>query len=402
MLDKPFDAIGKEDIDLLVRNREKEGRGIDYKEALPGKSPKDKKEFLRDVASFANAAGGHIIFGITDQRDQSGQPTGIPDQAVGLADVNTEQEILRLEHMIRDGTEPRVPACRLKQVDGFPLGPVIILRIPKSWLAPHTTRLDWRSFLYSRTSAGKYALDLGETKSAILASEELPDRIRRFRDERLARIIANEGPLSVGESPKLVLHLVPTEAASTMNRIDPRVISQRAKGVKPLVASDWLSPTTRINFDGVVGYLADEGSRSRHSTYVQVFRSGALEAVETTLQESSEKEKCILISPIEQYVIEGVKQYLNVLKNLECNSPTFVMLCLLGFKGYTMPASRVARRIGGHAIDRVDLLLPEVVAEEHECDVAKLLRPVFDALWNACGFEGSLNYDREGNWAFHR
>ena len=44
------------------------------------------------------------------------------------------------------------------------------------------------------------------------------------------------------------------------------------------------------------------------------------------------------------------------------------------------------------------LILPDVLIEDYDCDVPAALRPVFDALWNAAGYERSLNYDENGCW----
>ncbi len=57
----------------------------------------------------------------------------------------------------------------------------------------------------------------------------------------------------------------------------------------------------------------------------------------------------------------------------------------------------------GEPIDRDTLVLPEVFIEDYESiinesEVARTLRPIFDAIWNACGFERSYNYDEDGNW----
>src|SRR5687767_2839466 len=95
MYAKDFDAIEKADIDQLVTNQVTERRTLDYKQSLPGGSDGDKKEFLADVSSFANASGGYLIFGIRDRRDSEGKPTGVPEIVEGL-DGNADQEILRL------------------------------------------------------------------------------------------------------------------------------------------------------------------------------------------------------------------------------------------------------------------------------------------------------------------
>jgi hypothetical protein len=44
------------------------------------------------------------------------------------------------------------------------------------------------------------------------------------------------------------------------------------------------------------------------------------------------------------------------------------------------------------------LPLPEVLVENYGADVPTVLRPMFDALWQACGLEQSLNYNAQGNW----
>lgn len=57
----------------------------------------------------------------------------------------------------------------------------------------------------------------------------------------------------------------------------------------------------------------------------------------------------------------------------------------------------------GSPIDRDILLLPDVIIDDFNSvlgfkEVAKILRPIFDAVWNACGLARSLNYDEQGNW----
>ena len=82
--------------------------------------------------------------------------------------------------------------------------------------------------------------------------------------------------------------------------------------------------------------------------------------------------------------------------------PIFIFLTLIGVKGYSMPFSKKYGR--GNLIDRYVLLLPEVVVENYSSVedrdyIAKnVIRPIFDSIWNACGFPCSLNYDGEGNW----
>jgi predicted HTH transcriptional regulator len=70
-LNNPLESIKESDLQALVDNQVSERKTIEYKEALSGNADGDKKEFLADVSSFANASGGDLIYGI---KEQSGVP----------------------------------------------------------------------------------------------------------------------------------------------------------------------------------------------------------------------------------------------------------------------------------------------------------------------------------------
>ena len=56
----------------------------------------------------------------------------------------------------------------------------------------------------------------------------------------------------------------------------------------------------------------------------------------------------------------------------------------------------------GEPIDKDTIILPESVVENLSIPVGKVLKPVFDLVWNACGFPRSENFDPEGNWINRR
>ena len=104
-LEKPLDSINEQDLKQLIENQVLEKKGLDYKLSLPSNSDADKKEFLADVSSFANSSGGDIIYGMAQDNT-----TGLPMELVGIDSVNLDQETLRLESIIREGIEPRIPS----------------------------------------------------------------------------------------------------------------------------------------------------------------------------------------------------------------------------------------------------------------------------------------------------
>src|SRR6266849_668165 len=106
MIQKPLDRIEKANLDSLVANEVREGRTLDYKQQLPSDAEKNKKEFLADVSSFANATGGDLLIGVVEKRDAEGKTTGVPESVPGLAGINPDAAVRRLENMIRDGIKP--------------------------------------------------------------------------------------------------------------------------------------------------------------------------------------------------------------------------------------------------------------------------------------------------------
>ena len=83
------------------------------------------------------------------------------------------------------------------------------------------------------------------------------------------------------------------------------------------------------------------------------------------------------------------------------NTPVLLSLSLINVDGLTMAENRTSRRIrreDPHPIKQKSLILPAVTLSEDNELIEKLLQPVFDLVWNACGLPKSENYDNDGNF----
>ena len=393
MIKKDIDSLEPDDIRSLIFDKVQESRTIEYKEQLPGKSDKDRKEFLADVSSFANAGGGDILYGVVEKRGDENLPTGILESVPGLSGVETgDPEILRLENIIRTGIEPRVPKLQFRAIGGFPEGPVIVLRIWRSWMLPHMVTLMGHDRFYSRSSNGKCSLDVSELRSAFLLNESMAEKIRRFRDERLTRIIANEGPLPLREGPKMLLHLHPIQFGY------PEI--QRWVGKHDNEIRDLLSPINsggynqRYNIDGLLTYDGPSESRPVRG-YTQLFRTGAIEAVVSDLGTITKMSGF----KVEEDLLYYVGSYLKAQEKLGVETPIVVMLSLLGLKGCAIIGRPIFDDDDRHYIDRDLVIVPDVLMEEYHGEELKILmRPVFDALWQASGWDSSMSYDSQGQY----
>lgn len=348
----------EEDLQALVDNSVLECKTIEYKQALPGNSDKEKKEFLADVSSFANASGGDLIYGIIEDKK-----TGKPKSLDGLCIENIDQEILRLDNIIRTGIQPRLTSVTISPP--IPLEnskAALVIRIPKSWISPHRVIYDGHDKFYSRSSNGKYPLDVGELRIAFNLSETTTERIRKFRLDRISKIFAGETPVPFYDNPKIVLHLIPIISFNPDQRYDIDKVTSEAAKLKPIYCSGW---NDRYNLDGFLSYSWNEKKRS-HS-YIQLFRNGIIEAVEGLLLEPHEETLFIPSIAYERELIVSLTDYLSLLKTLDVELPIVVFLTLLGVKGYSMALSK--RYFGfydSYKIDRDTLLLPEVIIESYD------------------------------------
>jgi hypothetical protein len=372
-----------------------ENRTLDYKERLPGTADGEKKEFLADICSFANAEGGLLIYGVSEVRDEQGRPTGVPASVPGIPGLNVDSTTLRLEQLLTSGISPRIRGVRIRGHANFEEGRAIIaIEVPRSWNGPHMVTFQSSSRFWGRNSAGKYQFDIDEIRDGFLRSEFLADRLRSVRDET---------PVPLRGSGRILLQVLPFQAFTSGFTLDLRPLDGLPQVLKPFTAGSWGG---YFNFDGYYASGVDSTGEPTTS-YVQFFRNGAAEALDTWLLRDSSREPLASASEersipsvrFEREIIEQLQRLLTALHRLGIEAPVAVALSLLNVRGFVM-ARPFEQRISqpGLPIDRDHLLVPEIVLQDLSASIPAALRPIFDAVWQATGLQGSSLYDADGNW----
>lgn len=388
MIPKRIDDIAEADIEALVEDAVSEGRQIEYKRDLPGGTDDAKREFLADVSSFANGTGGDLLYGIKAE-------DGVPKQVPGLKDFNADGDVLRLEQVIQNGIDPRIPGIRMQPVGEFDLGPVLIIRVPNSWTSPHMVTFKKWSRFFVRTDRGKQQMDVREIGAAFALSQALPERIRDFRDGRLGKVLAGETPVPLVANPRTVLHVIPLASLRSDFRIDLGRIPDHVRGIQTL---DGTSMGGRFNLDGFVRYTGADADGPGYTGYCQVFRTGTIETVDAYLVRERDGRGLIPHVLFEENIARFLRGCLSGLHELDVPLPLVITASLTGVKGYEMAMVPGRMRFTSTPIDRDIVVLPDVLIEDYEADVPTVLRPIFDAIWNAAGWERSMNYTEEGRW----
>jgi hypothetical protein len=387
MIPRLLNHITENDLVALITNGVSEGRTIDYKRDLPGNSDGDKKEFLADVSSFANTVGGDLVFGM-------GEDQGLPTQITGFHTGDVDLEIRRLESILSAGISPRIPYS-IRAVTTGSGQRTLVIRVERSWSGPHRVVYQGHDKFYGRNSAGKYPLDVNELRTAFTLSSTVTERIRAFRTDRIISLVNNQTPMQFTDDPKIVLHCIPLESFAGQPQYDVRPLYDNPRRLLPMGTTNW---DRRLNLEGLIVF----GLSTPCFSYTQLYRNGIVEVVNGTILATEYKGQLLIPSiAYEQDLLNYLPHCFRVLQEIGANAPVVVALTLLKTRGLGMGIDSFGFE-RGYPIDRDTIVLPETIVGNLSTPPEQILKPLFDLIWNACGYPGSKNFDSEGKWINRR
>jgi len=379
----PLEKIMENDLQTLIKNKVQEGKCIEYKENRPAIKDEEKKKFLIQITSFANAAGGDIIYGIREENH-------IPKEVLGFEISNVDEEKLRLANIIRDGVEPHIWGFNIHIISLSSGKSIIIIRIPRSFYPPHMVLFGERRF-YSRGPAGVYPLDVGDLRTLFGIADATAKSIRNFRIDRLMRIKNGETPIPMLKGPTYVLHMIPFDAFSLGSNYDLSAFDEIRANALPNIC--WTTSNGRINFNGFVsyhGYVGTGPTSKPACSYTQLFRNGIVESAYVQYNPTKEGNVEKNIDPAyEKHIIQGIKKFLIIQTQIGISPPIAILLAILGVKGRSISRGNSE----GNFLDAIpfeqdDVVLSEIVIENLDDDISKKMRPIFDIVLNAAGLKG--------------
>jgi Putative DNA-binding domain len=393
----PLGKIDEARLRALIDGRASETRDIEYRRDTYGGTDKDHAEYLADVSSFANTAGGDLIIGMTANK-------GIPTSLAPLA-IDVDAEILRLENIARSGLQPRIVNLTMRAVS-VAGGHVLVIRVPRSYNPPHRVirQGTGQHRFHARSSAGKYEPNVDELRLLFLRAPHLADRIRDFRTERIAKIAANDVPVRLLDTHALTLHVIP------FSGFDARIPLPLGSNVQwyntfpPLLS---IYPQHfRINVDGLLTLSHPEANAKAQRAYVQVYHTGIVEAVASSFlmgEGTAESPNRLTALRTEACIVKYSHIYLRALGALGCAPPFAILVSLIGVKGieYSFATGSVFFEDGSSALDRDQFHFSEVIIEDVPADpyeYAKLVRPLLNQIANAAGRAATPTFDETGGF----
>ncbi|HYE05716.1 MAG TPA: ATP-binding protein [Planctomycetota bacterium] len=389
----PIDQINQDQLDELVRGRAAESKTLEFKQVLVIERDHEKREFSVDIASFANANGGLLLAGI---RAENGEAA----EVVGFEVSNPDSLVLRVEQILHANIHPRLPWVRARAIRVGEARYVLAVKVMRSFVGAHAVGGDGVYRYFTRGSGGKLPMDIPQVRASYVLAESLRERLRSFRAERTARILAGDGVAELPQArPLLILHLVPLAALGepTQHDLAPFYHHERPE-LSPIGMRG--SMARRYNVDGVLA-AGDEGRDSGCTSYVQLYENGIVEAADATVLIPSDEsaghfQRGVSAPLTHRSLVAALEAYLTIARGIGVEPPVYLMVSMARLSGwklwftFTDPAPKVA--------DRDLLAFPEVRLDALDVRPEAVLRPVFDAFWRSFGMSSCRWYAPDGKY----
>jgi hypothetical protein len=187
--DRRLRDITEADVRQLVNSGLEEHLQLEYKSDLYDNNHQGSKESLLDICMFANAGGGILLIGISEQRDGNGQPTGTPDPnaELGVDLPNSEMVLQSYDARVIANIQERLPL----ESYAIPVANnrhVIAIRVPNSISKPHRVHLQGHAYFPSRRERQRYEMDVREIKEMVMRTASRLEEAEGKLSDTLAAI----------------------------------------------------------------------------------------------------------------------------------------------------------------------------------------------------------------------
>jgi hypothetical protein len=180
----------------------------------------------------------------------------------------------------------------------------------------------------------KFEPNVDELRALFTFAPQLAEQMRKFRLNQITQIAADEAPVRLKDTRCLVLHIVPfshfTRTSSSIEIADVLRDTQRFPPIGFVARQDW-----RINFDGFVT-LSNHSSERQHA-YVQLFHSGAVEAVAARV---GGDQSVVNVAAMARTIVRHSYLYFGALNDCGIHPPLAVMASLTGVNQLVFTAER--------------------------------------------------------------
>ena len=385
--DRRLKDITEADLRQIIDAQLEEHLQLEYKSALYDNNHQGSKESLLDICMFANAGGGILLLGISEQRDAGQQPTGLPNAnaQLGLDIANPEAVLQAYDARVIASIQERLPleSCAL------PVGinrHVLAIRVPNSMSKPHRVHFQGHTYFPSRRERQRYEMDVREIKEMVM-------RTASRLEEAQNRLTGSfQGMQRQDAISDLLVGVIPVFRQNFM--VDVRK-AKLIHAVSQFHLGDGHFEQPEFTFDGLQRRVLGEPF-----SFVQVHRDGMIVA-KIQLPTHVQQGACqFRPSAIDIFLRSFVEHSAQVYSSASINGP-FLLSMMLRAVG-TIQSLYPAMGGGpweenGGRISRGFYPFP-VMEADNLIEIDKVIRPLCDQAHQMFGRRSSPNFNQDGVW----
>jgi hypothetical protein len=191
--------------------------------------------------------------------------------------------------------------------------------------------------------------------------------------------------------------MIPLGAMAGRTAVDVRVVAQK---FAELAMEDWWGGSCTFNLDGLVVHPGQGEAAAPIRGFVQVYRTGALEAIWSCIGEGDNGQP-IIPGPYHAKAIRDViGKFIGFANQHSLMGPRIIGCAMLNVGDHAFYAGKQYWHRSSAFADRPQLVLPEEFVETSGSliGVDSVVRPMLDLIWQSFGLERCSLYDLEGNW----
>jgi hypothetical protein len=143
----------------------------------------------------------------------------------------------------------------------------------------------------------------------------------------------------------------------------------------------------RYNLDGCMVFDGEKKCRS----YIQYFRNGGMETYtsKTHYKQDQDRPPSLRARAAEKFTIKSINTYLSFIDSLGIEPPFVIYISFTNLKDSAIYLlNPFLFELEHNKFDREEILLPGIVIDSFEVEVPELIKPLFEIVWQAAGWNG--------------
>jgi hypothetical protein len=382
--------IREADVRTLVASGLAEHLQLEYKSALYEDNDRGRREFLLDICQFANTAGGVLLIGIPERRE-NGQPTGTPDpdETIGLEELNPEGVLSAYDARVMESVEERL-SLESAPIDMGNGRRVLAIRVPNSTRKPHSVQREGRIYFPARRERQRYQMSVREIKELVMRTASQLEQAKQLLQAAFHEVECQP------RLPYLMMGIVPTFFEDFLVNVRAETIRQAVGNFSRARQPQYRDPI--YSFDGLERRSGD------HNEHIVKLRRNGLLSVSLQL-------------PLNPWQGDAVRPHALTLIAIDMLLRTFVTRAGAVYEAAAVGAPYVlgmmmrtqAPLVGAYNNEGDPFVYhTEVVAErdypfpymqvDELSSVDRAIRSLCDLAHQLFGREGSPSFNAEGVW----